>query len=149
MIEKEMQFVFFLDLYLFELEFLFKRFPNDLRLQRVSDFLISIIYELSRVRWERNKEAWFLVNFFHFKIFETFGNLLIVSGKLWSCSFFYVDSLVEKSNYRITFVLAVVSPSILYLPILLYGKIRTIVRISGSAIIFILCIKQQFKGKFI
>lgn len=52
-----MQFVFFLDLYLFELEFLFKRFPNDLRLQRVSDFLISIIYELSRVRWERNKEA--------------------------------------------------------------------------------------------
>lgn len=45
-----MQFVFFLDLYLFELEFLFKRFPNDLRLQRVSDFLISIIYELSRVR---------------------------------------------------------------------------------------------------
>ena len=57
MIEKEMQFVFFLDLYLFELEFLFKRFPNDLRLQRVSDFLISIIYELSRVRWERNKEA--------------------------------------------------------------------------------------------
>ena len=139
MIEKEMQFVFFLDLYLFELEFLFKRFPNDLRLQRVSDFLISIIYEL-----KRNKEAWFLVNFFHFKIFETFGNLLIVSGKLWSCSFFYVDSLVEKSNYRITF-----SPSILYLPILLYGKIRTIVRISGSAIIFILCIKQQFKGKFI
>ena len=57
MIEKEMQFVFFLDLYLFELEFLLKRFPNDLRLQRVSDFLISIIYELSRVRWERNKEA--------------------------------------------------------------------------------------------
>ena len=57
MIEKEMQFVFFLDLYLFVLEFLFKRFPNDLRLQRVSDFLISIIYELSRVRWERNKEA--------------------------------------------------------------------------------------------